>query len=198
MGFSNTGLYKPVEAFKTDLEWSPPEAIYERCKAIPTDKDIKKEKAPLIGEFIKVDKATAEVNDDVTSLTYNGETRETGENLEEFEVNHKKLRDKLKKAKERYSSQITTLQEDLQSQQSNQKELAQVKKSFETLNNESNERFLHLHSHKNRNSLHLAHANRNANAESRPFNTAGHRVSTACEIASSINSKRRREFIAMK
>ncbi|GKD40460.1 hypothetical protein Tco_1260667 [Tanacetum coccineum] len=29
---ANIGLYKPVEAFKTDLEWSPPEAIYERCK----------------------------------------------------------------------------------------------------------------------------------------------------------------------
>ncbi|GJX80136.1 hypothetical protein Tco_0328285 [Tanacetum coccineum] len=33
MGFSNIGLYKPVEAFKTDLEGSPPEATYERCKS---------------------------------------------------------------------------------------------------------------------------------------------------------------------
>ncbi|GJZ23691.1 hypothetical protein Tco_0561150 [Tanacetum coccineum] len=32
MGFTNIGLYKPVEAFKTDLEGSPSEAIDERCK----------------------------------------------------------------------------------------------------------------------------------------------------------------------
>nr|GEV03281.1 hypothetical protein [Tanacetum cinerariifolium] len=29
----NIGLYKPVEAFKMDLEGSPPETTYERCKS---------------------------------------------------------------------------------------------------------------------------------------------------------------------
>ncbi|GJT28318.1 hypothetical protein Tco_0908593 [Tanacetum coccineum] len=38
------------------------------------------------------------------------------------------------------------------------------------------------------------HADGNVNVESRPFNTVGQRVSSACEIASSINGKRRREF----
>ncbi|GJX90021.1 caffeic acid 3-O-methyltransferase, partial [Tanacetum coccineum] len=39
-------------------------------------------------------------------------------------------------AEERHSSQITTLQEELQAQESNKKELVQVKESFQTLNSE--------------------------------------------------------------
>ncbi|GKE11548.1 hypothetical protein Tco_1415099 [Tanacetum coccineum] len=59
-------------------------------------------------------------------------------------------------------------------------------------------KYKELHQHSGTNSLHLAYANGNENAKSHPFNTAGQRVSSACEIASSINDKRRREFIAMK
>ncbi|GJY68365.1 hypothetical protein Tco_0471347 [Tanacetum coccineum] len=106
MGFSNTGLYKPVEAFKTDLEGSPSEAIIERCK-------------------------------------------------------------------------------------SNQKELAQVKKSFETLNSELESSIKRMQDIKQELGVSASDAKKYEELHH-------HSVSSACEIASSINDKRRREFIAMK
>ncbi|GJR32060.1 caffeic acid 3-O-methyltransferase [Tanacetum coccineum] len=55
---------------------------------------------------------------------------------EDLEVNLKNLQDELREAEERYSSQITTLREELQAQESNKKEMVQVKESFQTLNSE--------------------------------------------------------------
>ncbi|GJY67209.1 caffeic acid 3-O-methyltransferase [Tanacetum coccineum] len=69
-------------------------------------------------------------------FTYKGETRATGDKKEDLEVNLKYLQDELRETEERYSSHITTLQEELQAQESNKKELVQVKESFQTLNNE--------------------------------------------------------------
>ncbi|KAL8208149.1 hypothetical protein R6Q57_007561 [Mikania cordata] len=53
---------------------------------------------------------------------------------EDLEINHQKLQDLFKETKERYNSQISALQEELQAQESNQKEMVKVKESFEALN----------------------------------------------------------------
>ncbi|GJU75978.1 hypothetical protein Tco_1273048 [Tanacetum coccineum] len=139
-------------------------------ETIRTDKDVKKEEeTPLDGEFIKVDKETLEVTDDVSYTTRkfpveddkpsvtepsrevleakekinepklelekvattlkqseskNTELKEqvslTKEKIEQqekkqdLEVNLNNLHDGLREAEERYSSQITTLQEEIQ------------------------------------------------------------------------------------
>ncbi|GKB64543.1 ribonuclease H-like domain-containing protein [Tanacetum coccineum] len=123
-------------------------------EAIPTNKDVKKEEeAPLDGEFIKVEKETAGVNDDVSRITrplpveddkpcvieLSREVLNEKEKINEPKLELEKVATTVKQSEYEHTKlkeQITTLPEELQAQESNQKELVQVKESFETLNNE--------------------------------------------------------------
>ncbi|GJS65861.1 hypothetical protein Tco_0680425 [Tanacetum coccineum] len=115
-----------IDTLLTNETTSDQETIEE---TIPTNKDVKKEEeAPLDGEFIKVEKETAEV------LKEKEKINEPKLELEKVATTVKQSEYENTKLKE----QITTLPEELPAQESNQKELVQVKESFETLNSEVN------------------------------------------------------------
>ncbi|KAL2522237.1 hypothetical protein Fot_26160 [Forsythia ovata] len=64
--------------------------------------------------------------------------QESGKKYEELELSHKKLQEQITEMDERYGVQIKTLQEALQAQEENDRELTNVKEAFNGLSLEVN------------------------------------------------------------
>ncbi|GJU75979.1 hypothetical protein Tco_1273049 [Tanacetum coccineum] len=127
-------------------------------ETIPTDKDVKKEEeAPLDGEFIKVEKETSEVNDDVSHTTRtlpveddkpsvtepSREVLEAKEKINELELELEKVATTLKQSESENTElkeQVSLTKEKLEKQEKKQEEFEVNHKKLQDQLKEAEER----------------------------------------------------------
>ncbi|KAL4339207.1 hypothetical protein GQ457_08G015330 [Hibiscus cannabinus] len=97
-------------------------------------KELELELQRVVGALKHSESENSRLKDEV--LVAKEKLDEVGKKYEELELDHKKLQEQIVEAEQRYSLQLTSLQEALQAHEAKQKELTEVKEAFDGLNME--------------------------------------------------------------